>query len=722
MKKIMLLLLAVALVMIVALNLLQRTKQEIETSITQFFALSSVADTKARGFLAADFPNKDALLQAMQVPNLFYLGEFESEPQLLSLSRATLTISLGIQSQAGWRQPVDVEFVKEAGEWKIQSFPQLQTVPVAIITKIYGQTTTFLDGNGNEFSLDSGQYFRPKQGAQPDVVGKAGFVVSVAGHLSYFEEFQRIPINKLLTVTASTLEAEELGFFPLAANAVFFRPQHGALQIAGVEDFIVGMKELIFYQQHDDVVAVVMPENYTPDKVRVALNTTGFSSLIHGAVRVSADSALTLTDKVAGISTKITAGQVVSFSANGDGVNVSFLSGEQRTFANRLFIIADSGRIRIESIQRGSPVFTPAYRGHLEIKAYDGQLSIVNEVPLEAYLYSVVPSEMPISFGLVPLQVQSVAARSYAVASIYHGGLGSLAAHVDDSTSSQVYNNVPEYPISNQAVNDTAGSIVTYNGEIVDARFFSTSAGVTGNFNEVWHDTATGAFPGTPVPYLVSKAQLRRGTLPDISAEAGARTFFTSTDWDSFDRPSPWFRWDVEMSRSELEAVISKYLPERQRAQRDFVLTLENGQFVKKDIPSNPLGELVDLRVIRRGGGGNVFEIEVEGKNGTYRLLKEYTIRFTIRPVKTGNGRDIPLRRHDGSAVNNYIILPSTYMVMDIARDNHGKIQTVRFRGGGNGHGVGMSQYGVRGLAEDGRTIAEILSHYYPGSTVEQVY
>ena len=124
MKKIMLLLLAVALVMIVALNLLQRTKQEIETSITQFFALSSVADTKARGFLAADFPNKDALLQAMQVPNLFYLGEFESEPQLLSLSRATLTISLGIQSQAGWRQPVDVEFVKEAGEWKIQSFPQ----------------------------------------------------------------------------------------------------------------------------------------------------------------------------------------------------------------------------------------------------------------------------------------------------------------------------------------------------------------------------------------------------------------------------------------------------------------------------------------------------------------------------------------------------------------------------------------------------------------------
>ena len=312
MKKILFLLLAIALVVIVALNLLQRTKQEIQTSITQFFALSSVADINAIDYLSADFANKEALLQAMQVPNLFYLGDFEGEPKLLSLSRATLTISLGIQSQSDWKQPVDVEFVREVDGWKIQSFPQLQTVPVAIVTATSGQSVTFMNGDGNEFSMDSGQYFKTDHGALQDVVGRAGFVVSVAEKLSYFDEFERIFVNKLLTISASALEAEELGFYPLAAAVAFFRPQQGTLQIASVDDFIVGMKELSFYQQHNEVVAVVMPENYIPDKVRVALNTTGFSSLIHGEIKVSADSVLTLADKVAGITTKVTAGQVVS--------------------------------------------------------------------------------------------------------------------------------------------------------------------------------------------------------------------------------------------------------------------------------------------------------------------------------------------------------------------------------------------------------------------------
>ena len=97
---------------------------------------------------------------------------------------------------------------------------------------------------------------------------------------------------------------------------------------------------------------------------------------------------------------------------------------------------------------------------------------IVNEVGLEEYLYSVVPSEMPVKFGLESLKVQAIAARSYAVRSLKSRGYARLGAHVDDSTSSQMYNNIQEHPVAIQAVDETRGLVPVFEDQIIDSRFF----------------------------------------------------------------------------------------------------------------------------------------------------------------------------------------------------------------------------------------------------------
>lgn len=68
--------------------------------------------------------------------------------------------------------------------------------------------------------------------------------------------------------------------------------------------------------------------------------------------------------------------------------------------------------IRIDSIKRGQG--NPEYSGDIELALYDEGIVVINEVDIEEYLKSVVPSEMPVSFGVNALKCQAVCARSYA--------------------------------------------------------------------------------------------------------------------------------------------------------------------------------------------------------------------------------------------------------------------------------------------------------------------
>jgi stage II sporulation protein D len=128
------------------------------------------------------------------------------------------------------------------------------------------------------------------------------------------------------------------------------------------------------------------------------------------------------------------------------------------------------------------------YRGDLEIRPDDQGLTVINELPFEEYIYSVLPSEMPSTWPAEALKAQAVAARSYSLAqlrSYSKYGFDLLA-----SQTSQVYKGFDwENPATNSAVQATSGQIMTYRSQAVDAVFHSSSGGYTENSEDVWSNT-----------------------------------------------------------------------------------------------------------------------------------------------------------------------------------------------------------------------------------------
>lgn len=565
-------------------------------------------------------------------------------------------------------------------------------------------------------------------GAGLPVGNQVVFAVVIAGQVVFAQPATATPVSRALRLRPGEfLETEREGLLPLAAAAALYDATGPAPVIT--DSISSGAAGLAVYSWQSAVWGVAATIRLVPDTIRVAINTTDFGGLTHRQVAVSGRAGLTLRDLVAGRSVAIAAGERVTFSraivAGHPGVAAADGAGREllRSAARLVVTAPDDGRITLDSVIRGFAPrrSSPSYRGRLEVAAAlppvtDG-LNIINELPLDQYLYSVVPSEMPATYGLEALKAQALAARAYAVASIIGDDYGQLGAHVDDSTSSQVYGNVAEQPASNRAVDETTGRVPAYRGKVADTRFFSTSCGFTANASEVWTG-AGGEFPGTAVPYLIAQPQTSQvAALPD---EQSVRSFIERRDLDAPEADAPWFRWTVTLTRQELEAVIRANLAARQKAQPGAVLTRDAlRDFTDSPLTSDPVGTLKDIKVGKRGAGGNIMMLEIAGNNGTYRVNREYNIRLVVRPFQYLTAQPaISTVLADGSSRANYGILPSAFAVFDIERDAAGAIVRVTISGGGNGHGVGMSQEGARGLAAAGWTCERIIAHYYPGTKI----
>ena len=126
------------------------------------------------------------------------------------------------------------------------------------------------------------------------------------------------------------------------------------------------------------------------------------------------------------------------------------------------------------------------YAGTIEVRSTENGYTVVNELPLEEYLYAVVPSEMPSSFSPEALKTQAVCARSYVYMQLMRADLAAYGAHINDSTSYQVYNKVEKTKESVAAVDATCGQVLTWIGKVVEAYYFSTSLGYT-DTAEIWN-------------------------------------------------------------------------------------------------------------------------------------------------------------------------------------------------------------------------------------------
>jgi stage II sporulation protein D len=135
-----------------------------------------------------------------------------------------------------------------------------------------------------------------------------------------------------------------------------------------------------------------------------------------------------------------------------------------------------------------------AYRGQVVVDVSNGRLRAIDVLPLEQYLYGVVPAEMPSTWLSAALEAQAVAARSYALASRRAGA----PFDVYGDTRSQAYLGVSvETPAATEAVDETAGEVLLYNNQIADTLFSSSTGG--------WTQSAADAFGSTGLPYLVSQ-------------------------------------------------------------------------------------------------------------------------------------------------------------------------------------------------------------------------
>jgi stage II sporulation protein D len=178
----------------------------------------------------------------------------------------------------------------------------------------------------------------------------------------------------------------------------------------------------------------------------------------------------------------------------------------------RLPITADAGAAPLA-------VDGAAYRGELTVAHSSGGLSVVNAVPLERYVRSVVPSELPDGWQPAAYRAQAVAARSYAVASINP----SSSFDVYGDPRSQSYGGIAsETPATNAAAAETVGQALTYDDRVISAMYDSSSGGRTAAVED--------AFPGTaPEPYLVSVR-------------------------DPFDSISPYHHWQVVLTGDQIRA------------------------------------------------------------------------------------------------------------------------------------------------------------------------
>lgn len=521
--------------------------------------------------------------------------------------------------------------------------------------------------------------------------------------------FSKVPFmdDRIMIKGEDSYDLEKQGITQLSRDTFFYQiDKANNLTPSSSDKLIVGKDNIKSFMNAENKLKtfIIMPMDYS--SMRVALSTNGFSSLYHEKLEIKSSSSIELYSLMEGYSTNFPDDSNISIQITGSELNVTSKDWS-RTFKHRVYIKGNG--MYINSISRGSPAFTPNYNGILEFTPSSKGILAINEVNLEDYLSKVVPSEMPASSALEALKCQAIAARTYAISDMLGNRYASLGFHVDDSTQSQVYNNMPAQENSTKAVNLTKGLIMTYDNEPIDAKYYSSSAGTGVNYSDIWFKSD---FSSDYRPYLTTKSYIQ----PDIglpNSEEGWLNFYKNVNLKSIDSVSPYFRWRIEFPKAAINQSLNKSLKIIFERYRDFMVIKENDK-VMNELPE--LRNLNDIKVLKRSEGGNVIQLSFVFENATVDLAGDYYIRSAIRCSKEYNGITIPIVRHKGDPLTNANFLPSSFFSIEKG-DNKFIIY-----GGGYGHGAGMSQYGAMELGKAGLNYESILNTFYKGVTLEKLY
>ena len=294
------------------------------------------------------------------------------------------------------------------------------------------------------------------------------------------------------------------------------------------------------------------------------------------------------------------------------------------------------------------------YRGELVVTAGAAGLTVVNRLGVEDYLRGVVPREVGSLAAADRAAIEAQAVAARSYALVRLGG-GAALYDLTAGVSNQVYGGADaERPASDAAVAATAGLVLRFGGRVVDAAYHSTCGGSTADPNEVWSERVT-------QPYLraVSDRDPRTGR--------------------AYCELSPRYAWRRTLDGDALDAAV--------------------GDYVRGLGGARAAGRVRLVRVAGHSASGRVAELAIHTDGGT----------FAVR----GNRIRSALRAAGGEILN------STYFTVEsMAVGADGRVARLTLRGSGNGHGVGMCQWGAVGRARAGDDYRRILATYYPGTTV----
>lgn len=335
------------------------------------------------------------------------------------------------------------------------------------------------------------------------------------------------------------------------------------------------------------------------------------------------------------------------------------------------------------------------YRGGLDFKEVGGSNVITNVVFLNNYLYGVISREMSPSWHTEALKAQAVCARNYAIQNI--GKHNEYGFDLCNTTCCQTYSGTRfETENSYLPVDETSNQVLSYGGELAELYYFASGGKRTENVKNVW---------GYEVPYLVS----------------------------------------VDNSYEDTENITNGIWTGTLGCDEASTIMRNKGYDV---------GEVTDIKAIEYSENGRVTKLEVTGTNGskvfereacrtifnTVTKSQEFTVKGNgeagenVPSIMVSDGIDVAEKK-----VNEIIMLTSEgrarleskklfvtngvyQQIYETTSSAEAENTGFVFNGTGWGHGVGMSQYGAKGMAEAGYGYVDILLHYFPGTNLENAY
>ena len=519
--------------------------------------------------------------------------------------------------------------------------------------------------------------------------------------------------GKLLSADSGGIELEGKGRLSFSQKVKGYR-LYGRMQMCGYKDLLIGYDSADFVVEDGEICGILMVKEEAMQSIRVLISTTGYQSLFHRQAEFGCDTAYTVSygegSNGSNGEEHFQAGEVFNISCESD----RFLTGRIQIRPDVL-----TGKVSINSVERNQGI--PCFRGFLELVLTEEGMVIINELPLEEYLYSVVPSEMPASFPKEALKAQAVCARTYAYGHMLHAAYPGYGAHVDDSTSYQVYNNIAEQENAVSAVRETYGELL-YTGDmtaLANTYYYSTSCGAgsdAGAFSPVGQEQLSYLKP----EFINRSAWIQKTSTgkpmgaEELSEEETFRQFILQTKEEDYEKDEGWYRWSYVVEKADENRMLS-VLQKRYRSSPGLILTYskEKNDYVSQ-YPEK-LGKLKDIAIVKRGAGGVAQELVLTGEEETIKVLSEYNIRCVLNDGKT------KVCKQDGKEVLLSSLLPSAFFIIETGKEGE-NVVGYTITGGGFGHGVGMSQNAAGIMARDGFSAGEILSFFYPGCILCNVY